>query len=484
MRKSISNSLSGGIEKEKMATPDSIVIQNFLRTYQEQTSDSNLTKCTTCTQSFDISKFISTANGCKTKTCFDCRESGKLKLYSSPAQVLYRSLRENMPPCVLCGDSDISHLEYDHINPLEKIDCVCNMTTTESMMAELTKCRSLCKKCHRKVTYEQQREDMSEENVPKTHKSRSINDMRILINSYKLAQGKCSNVNCAQLVTEDSLTFFEYDHIDPLQKRLGIGSMIAGNYSMESILEELKLCQLLCGYCHKIKTISDRDVKSTYYKSLSMPLPRKEKKFKLRTEEDVKEIRRLYNSYELYQNEIADLYNVHLTTISNIISNITYKDPSYVRIRTDPRPKRHVLTETEAIEILNIFKVNPETPLTYLMDKYDCSRDQLVKLISRLSIVTEHRVYRETPQADVEKIIAMHKSGVTVNAISKFYGFDSRKTEKILKTGSGTIFGRDARLERNANIINDHKTGQYTSRALAEKYKISKSTVNVVLKKQ
>ena len=54
--------------------------------------------------------------------------------------------------CVICGQSDIRCLEFDHINPSTKKYNVCKMITNglsiESIKEEIAKCRVLCANCH------------------------------------------------------------------------------------------------------------------------------------------------------------------------------------------------------------------------------------------------------------------------------------------------------------------------------------------------
>ena len=58
---------------------------------------------------------------------------------------------------------------------------------------------------------------------------------------------------CAQCGSVENL---EFDHIAPKTKKFTIGNR--SSCSEKLFLEELAKCQLLCGVCHSLKSISDR----------------------------------------------------------------------------------------------------------------------------------------------------------------------------------------------------------------------------------
>lgn len=62
-------------------------------------------------------------------------------------------------PCVDCGEDDVRVLEFDHMNPEEKIANVgrlaCNGARLERIEAEVAKCEVRCANCHRRRTIEE-----------------------------------------------------------------------------------------------------------------------------------------------------------------------------------------------------------------------------------------------------------------------------------------------------------------------------------------
>ena len=56
-------------------------------------------------------------------------------------------------PCKECGESEPLFLEFDHINPEDKIATIANLVSNKkslnTILNEITKCQVLCVKCHR-----------------------------------------------------------------------------------------------------------------------------------------------------------------------------------------------------------------------------------------------------------------------------------------------------------------------------------------------
>jgi len=46
----------------------------------------------------------------------------------------------------------------------------------------------------------------------------------------------------------------DFDHTDPKKKFKDVARMLAGHYSWDSVLAEIKKCKILCANCHRRKT--------------------------------------------------------------------------------------------------------------------------------------------------------------------------------------------------------------------------------------
>lgn len=103
----------------------------------------------------------------------------------------------------------------------------------------------------------------------------------------------------------------QFDHIDPSTKSFTILSRYY--YKLDTILEELKKCQLLCKPCHKLKTIQEDSHRVIGCRNGRSKL----------TEKDVKEIRVKYKQ----DTRIASLareYKVSRATLQSVVYNKTW----------------------------------------------------------------------------------------------------------------------------------------------------------------
>lgn len=82
---------------------------------------------------------------------------------------------------------------------------------------------------------------------------RRRDDRRAVVLAEKLRRGKCSNPDCplaGLAITADNAVAFDFDHRDRSDKRDVISSL----RDRASILAEMAKCDLLCAFCHRLKT--------------------------------------------------------------------------------------------------------------------------------------------------------------------------------------------------------------------------------------
>lgn len=130
-------------------------------------------KCATCLVTKLTSEFYKHHRKGFQSNCIECRNSynrehyrankakymsrakASKRKYLTELRVYLRSyLTEN--PCVVCGESDIVVLEFDHIDPSTKSFCIAQATRRGLPLAkvksEIDKCQILCANCHKRKT--------------------------------------------------------------------------------------------------------------------------------------------------------------------------------------------------------------------------------------------------------------------------------------------------------------------------------------------
>jgi hypothetical protein len=117
----------------------------------------------------------------------------------------------------------------------------------KNIKLEIAKCDILCVNCSR-LKY-----------ARKERKRKDISTQRQLITAEKLSRAIC--LHCDLHVTADTVMMFDFDHIDPMNKIMGISDMVQQLRSVEEIAAEMKKCQLLCARCHVIRTFTQRGIR-------------------------------------------------------------------------------------------------------------------------------------------------------------------------------------------------------------------------------
>lgn len=147
-------------------------------------------------------------------------------------------------PCIDCGQTDITLLEFDHIRG-EKISTVSHLLSNGHnwpiLEAEIAKCEIRCANCHRKKTFERAGNwwrSMQLEQHPRT----SYEQTRIY-----LLHHPC--VDCG----EADLRLLEFDHVHG-KKTDQISHMLSQGCCWSTISAEVAKCEVRCANCHRKKT--------------------------------------------------------------------------------------------------------------------------------------------------------------------------------------------------------------------------------------
>lgn len=75
-----------------------------------------------------------------------------------------------------------------------------------------------------------------------------------LLLKCKLERGCC--LMCKRAVTTENYFAFDWDHRDPSDKGFTISQGWSGR-SIATLLDEVAKCDLLCAYCHRLRTFHD-----------------------------------------------------------------------------------------------------------------------------------------------------------------------------------------------------------------------------------
>jgi hypothetical protein len=85
----------------------------------------------------------------------------------------------------------------------------------------------------------------------KEARQKACRDKRALIN--KAAISKLKDHPCSDCGGRFPSVCMDFDHRDPSEKKQNVGSM-ATTYNLQTILDEIAKCDLVCANCHRIRT--------------------------------------------------------------------------------------------------------------------------------------------------------------------------------------------------------------------------------------
>lgn len=126
---------------------------------------------------------------------------------------------------------------------IKKKGNVCDLHK-EKMRLESLKCQNVCAKCHIMETMKR------ETGLSYNHKSPLEKSKLEYVNELK----KKGCFICKH-IDNTIPRFFEFDHIDPLNKIENISIMVKeSKYTMEDLINECNKCRILCRHCHRIHT--------------------------------------------------------------------------------------------------------------------------------------------------------------------------------------------------------------------------------------
>lgn len=218
--------------------------QNFKPVLVELLLNTNSKLCNSCNVEYKLVYFTSKVDGSVTKNCELCRtkkQQNNSKEYTVKRQQDLRDHKKQLrygKSCIDCGITDWRILEFDHVNPEEKIKNVSACSTIETMTTEASKCELRCVCCHRLKTFQ----NGKAQGVEYAY----LNEVKLNLVSCKL---------CSFLVEPHNTILFDFDHIDKTNKEKGVSYLVGSGMSRERIDQEIAKTRLLCCNCHRLHTL-------------------------------------------------------------------------------------------------------------------------------------------------------------------------------------------------------------------------------------
>ena len=237
---------------------------------KEETLPDGMKRCAkpSCNKILPLSEFESTkARRTElTTTCNNCKASQK-KTQENPTTVngKCREWWQNWKkthPCEHEGGCDYPEdwrlIQADHIEPKAKKRkrtgesghklsdykwWACN-GGVEAMVEEAKKCQALCI-FHHRIKTKDETQDQTRKNVV---------EKRAIINEKKRERGEC--LKCEMKCVEGNEFLFDLDHRDPEKKTTRVSNLVNkswGSFNTQ-LPAEMAKCDLLCCWCHTIKT--------------------------------------------------------------------------------------------------------------------------------------------------------------------------------------------------------------------------------------
>lgn len=204
--------------------------------------------------------------------------------------------------CKMCGDNNIHHLVFHHINNDKEFEIsTLKSNRWSKIKEELKKCELLCDNCHQELHYDENATDNRRKS-------------KLIYLEYKGV--KCKS--CGYDKCEASLSFH---HLDPDTKKFCIGNLNERINSLSEIkdyiIDELDKCEIICRNCHREKhTDIDffNEYKEQIYERIKNIENNKEKQAKIPR----KEVYKMFD-YGMLQKDIAIYFNASNGTISDIL---------------------------------------------------------------------------------------------------------------------------------------------------------------------
>jgi hypothetical protein len=227
----------------------------FCRKHKVQTIRDDEKQCHRCLTVKPLTEFQK--DDTTYEKCVNCRKYGKESSsirHQDRRKFLLQIKIDMGGKCVDCGIEDLEVLEFDHITD-DKLTEVRKISNYQGMLDEAKKCTLRCCTCHLIKTKASVVQDTIDEsnNKPSVVFCRTYRDnARRYVHDIKVRSNGC--VEC-RWFDVDNLQVLHFDHIDENDKEHNIARLVSTGRSIELIQSEINKTRLLCGNCHRKRTL-------------------------------------------------------------------------------------------------------------------------------------------------------------------------------------------------------------------------------------
>lgn len=137
----------------------------------------------------------------------------------------------------------------------------CAFSTFRTRKGEIRR-RGICKCCRGKYAIEnfKRLKEWRKAYNAKNKESRISRSSERRLEAKKIINKIKSKTPCFDCGKKFPPVAMDFDHCKGKNK--GISSMVSQGYKIDLILEEIKLCQIVCACCHRIRTANRKDNQS------------------------------------------------------------------------------------------------------------------------------------------------------------------------------------------------------------------------------
>lgn len=212
-------------------------------------------KCTRCFSVKNIEHF--TVENKEYQTCVPCRDYKKkssLVRHEKRRKFLLQIKIDMGGECTDCGTRDLEVLEFDHVKGY-KISEVRKISNYIGMIEESKKCILRCCNCHiikSKKTIKKDKIDETKNGKGLIYSRKYREAARCYTNDIKKKSKGCEECGYLNL---DNLEVLHFDHVNEDEKKYNISRLVSIGNSLDLIKNEIDKCRLLCGNCHRKRTL-------------------------------------------------------------------------------------------------------------------------------------------------------------------------------------------------------------------------------------